>query len=139
MASFPAPLTRYLVHGEFETYLDETQANFLVNHCWLQDLLRTHAESSWPDMLNTPLLNAAKQCHATSFMKCEPYQTSVVFYPAVAAAVAAGIMRIEDYVRLDPNAIYEMKKIREFDRDWFGAAYSYFVSVYAKMNKENEA
>lgn len=132
VASFPAPLTRYLVHDEFETYLDETQAKFLVNNCWLQDLLRTHAESSWPDMLNLPLLNAAKQCHATSFMKCEPYQTSVVFYPAVAAAVAAGIMRIEDYVRLEPNAIYEMKKIREFDRDWFGAAYSYFVSVYAK-------
>lgn len=65
VASFPAPLTRYLVHDEFETYLDETQAKFLVNHCWLQDLLRTHAESSWPDMLNTALLNAAKQCHAT--------------------------------------------------------------------------
>lgn len=139
VASFPAPLTRYLVHGEFETYLDETQAKLLVNQCWLQDLLRTHSESSWPDMLNTPLLNAAKQCRATSFIKCEPYQSSVVFYPAVTAAIAAGILHLDDFVRIEPNAIYEMKKIREFDRDWFSAAYSYFASLYERMNKENNA
>jgi hypothetical protein len=86
-------------------------------------------------MLNTSFLKAARACKAVGFMECEPYQTSAVYYPAVCAAIAMGMVQIEDYVRVDANAIYEMKKLRDFDRDWFSAAFSYFVSAYENQNK----
>lgn len=135
VSSFPDPFAHYLVQGEFETVLEVAQAKVLVNQCWLQDLRRIHADSKWPDMLNTSFLKAARACKAVGFMECEPYQTSAVYYPAICAAIAMGMMQIEDYVRVDANAIYEMKKLRDFDRDWFSAAFSYFVSAYENQNK----
>lgn len=137
VSSFPTPLAHYLVHGEFETILEDTQAKVFVNQCWLQDLRRTHADSTWPDMLNASFLKAARACKACEFMECEPYQTSVVYYPAISAAIAVGMIQVEDYVRMDTNVIYEMKKLRDFDRDWFSAAFSYFVSAYESKNKRN--
>lgn len=137
VSSFPEPLAHYLVHGEFETVLEVAQAKVLVNQCWLQDLRRAHADSTWPDMLNISFLKAARACKVSEFMECEPYQTSVVYYPAICAAIAVGMIRVEDYVRMDTNAIYEMKKLRDFDRDWFSAAFSYFVSAYENLNKGN--
>ncbi|GAB2922278.1 STY4851/ECs_5259 family protein [Rheinheimera gaetbuli] len=142
VSSFPAPFAHFLIHNRFENKLSITQAEFAFKQCWLQDLKRTNSElepNDWPILLNGALKKAISNCEVNGLLDCEYHQSSVVYYPAISAAVAAGIMRIEDYVRLDPNAIYEMKKIREFDRDWFGAAYSYFVSLYEKMNKENEA
>ena len=110
----------------------------LVNQCWLQDLRRVHADSKWPDMLNTPLLKAARATKAIEFMECEYYQTSVVYYPAICAAIAMGEIKVEDYIRMDTNAIYEMKKLRDFDRDWFSSAFSYFASAYQNQKKGNE-
>lgn len=134
--SFPEPLVHFLVHNHFKETLPTPVALHLVNKVWLQKLLQDHADERWPDLLNKEISYSATQISIDSMVQCQSYQRAVVFYPALAAAIAAGIISSEQFIQLNPNTIFELKKLRDFDRDWFSSTYCFFASHFNSNTSE---
>lgn len=139
--------------GQAIPALSDTVANWLINESkpqsipepliqmavdnWYQDLLRVHCEDSqWPIEYGDELKQCCTNMQLLSFdLKINArYQTGVVYLPLFAAAVASGV--VPNLINKFPKeAIFHLRKLRDFDREWFEPMYRCFISYFANTNK----
>ncbi|WP_318454131.1 STY4851/ECs_5259 family protein [Photobacterium leiognathi] len=153
-------ILKTVIHGHIEKLgqvipaLSDTVVNWLINESkpqsmpepliqmavdnWYQDLLRVHCEDcQWPIEYGDEL----KQCcinmpllpfHLNTNAK---YQTGVVYLPLFAAAVASGVVPSLMINQFPKEAIFHLRKLRDFDREWFEPMYRCFISYFANTNQ----
>lgn len=94
-------------------------------HTWYQSVLHNHTEESWPDdfgnrlyrwhsLLDKPLI---------SLDTVLTYRNAVVYLPVYLAAVAAGLEPFETLFSHEPETIFYLRRIRDFDTEWFSSIY----------------
>ncbi|MCL1143230.1 STY4851/ECs_5259 family protein [Shewanella gaetbuli] len=103
---------------------------------WLQDLLRDHSEDElWPDTDGYELKrwyekNSLEQIDIDSL---HSFQNSVIYLPIFLAAVSSGKARLNDVYDDSANAIFKLKKVRDFDPNWFATMYAYHVIKFSDL------
>lgn len=105
---------------------------------WYQDLLHLHSEDNqWPTEYGDELQQWSLN------MKLSPinmnvnvgYQVGVVYLPLFAAAVASGVVPRVISDNLPKDAIFHLRKLRDFDREWFEPMYRCFIAYFAHQIK----
>ena len=109
-----------------------------TSEIWFQDLLHQHSEDNqWP----TEYGNELKQwCINLNLLPCElkvnvNFQAGVVYLPLFAAAMASGLIPSVISDNLPKDAIFHLRKLRDFDREWFEPMYSGFINYFAHQAK----
>lgn len=109
-----------------------------TSEIWFQELLHQHSEDNqWP----TEYGNELKQwCNNLQVLPCElkvnvNFQTGVVYLPLFAAAMASGLIPSVISDNLPKDAIFHLRKLRDFDREWFEPMYSGFINYFAHQAK----
>lgn len=104
---------------------------FLVGG-WYQGLLQQHAEHRWPEGLSHLLPVILDQPAFTGLLRFFPlrnrFQSSVVLLPLFMALVATGKLQLE---QLGPDLAaiaYRIRRIRDFDHDWYIPLFSALVT-----------
>lgn len=100
---------------------------------WYQELLRQHSEDN-----HWPVEYGEKLSHWCSELKLLPFelkvnagfQKSVVFLPLFAAAMACGKIPEHIFSELPPESIFYLRKLRDFDHEWFEPAYRCFIAYF---------
>lgn len=89
------------------------------------DLLGRHAsDEPWPEMHGVvSALEKYTLSERNDFKNLPPYQFSVRYAPFLAATIAFGAD-----MKVDPEFIYELRSVREFDTDWFDMAYNWDIT-----------
>ncbi len=100
---------------------------------WYQDLLRQHSEDNhWPVEYGDQLYQWCTELALApfEFKVSASFQTSVVYLPLFAAAMACG--RIPENVSsaLPSESVFYLRKLRDFDHEWFEPAYRCFVTYF---------
>ncbi len=100
---------------------------------WYQELMRTHQDNNrWPTEYSSELFTWYEN-HKEDSVKinvCRGYQKSVVFLPMFAAAVVSGQAQMADIFEDNPKNRFAIRKIAEFDRQWFLPVYQYCLETY---------
>jgi hypothetical protein len=103
---------------------------------WFQDLRREHCENfDWPDDHKIELEN---WYHAQTYINSNMTtfnkdQNSVVYLPVFLAAVAANKVKINDIFEESSKSSFAMKKIRDFDQNWFSSIYAYHLFKFSAL------
>lgn len=127
-------------NGALKNYIskDEPLQKFssnLVEHLigsWMQDLVRTRAESTWPE-LSTGLLKSwcrenVKEINVDELLYGAAYQSDVKVFPIFAAYVSTGLAEISDVFTDTKDELFLMHRMREFHPDWFNSMFSLVLS-----------
>ena len=101
---------------------------------WFQRLLQQHADDDrWPQEYGRELKQRCSDLNMPFQLKVNhAYQSGVVFLPAYAAAVATGVITVDEVNQLSADAIFHFRKLSDFDREWFDPMYRYFVAHFFK-------
>lgn len=105
--------------------------NMLIND-WYQDLMRTHQDNNrWPADYSSELFRWYESLNEkiAKINVCRGYQKSVVCLPIFAAAVVSGNANLMDVFEDAPMARFTIRKIAEFDRQWFFPVYHYCLEA----------
>ncbi|AFT94988.1 hypothetical protein AMBAS45_07565 [Alteromonas macleodii str. 'Balearic Sea AD45'] len=114
-----------------EAQLTEQEMFKVIDIAMKQPLLRNHKDSDWPSF-QFPLLSEG----LSHRIRCDlPHHASVINYPLIAAAIAAG------YVETNPNKLsakmkFEIKQVKMFAPDWFSAVYAFGIGYYSDCKEE---
>lgn len=130
-------VVRYLVNDEITSRIP-LESMLQTSEIWFQDLLHQHSEDNqWP----TEYGNELKQwCINLNLLPCElkvnvNFQAGVVYLPLFAAAMASGLIPSVISDNLPKDAIFHLRKLRDFDREWFEPMYSGFINYFAHQAK----
>ena len=94
-----------------------------------QELLNRHADDIWPSDLFSNWFNRAESLpdEIKDIWYIEPpgthYRSSVINAPALAAISAACGIKVER------SLVYEIRRLRSFDEEWFNYAYSFMLAI----------
>ncbi|PVZ64545.1 hypothetical protein DC094_19740 [Pelagibaculum spongiae] len=106
----------------------------VVLSAWHMTLIRQRSEAKWPEYAATSLqrwyLQYAQKL--VRFPSINDHQRSVIYLPVFAAAVTCGQARVSDVFINDADAVFFMRQVRDFDREWFDSLYQYCVINYLK-------
>lgn len=100
---------------------------------WYQDLMRTHQENNrWPADYSNELFKWYENLagDTVKINVCRGYQKSVVCLPIFAAAVVSGQAEMTDIFEDSPKTRFSIRKIAEFDRQWFLPVYQYCLEAH---------
>ncbi|MEH0666021.1 hypothetical protein H4F18_06875 [Vibrio scophthalmi] len=101
---------------------------------WYQSLLHTHSEDNdWPTEFGQELRVWCQNLNLIpfDFKPNASFQSGVVYWPIVAAAMACEKVPKELLATLPVEAIFHLRKLRDFDRDWFEPVYRLFITLFA--------
>ncbi|MGL5336949.1 MAG: STY4851/ECs_5259 family protein, partial [Enterovibrio sp.] len=108
----------------------------LMKDAWYQDLLRMHSEDEqWPTEYAEELKLWCSNIERLPFeiRVNMSYQTGVVYLPLFTAAVTLDFVPIHVLKQLPKDAIFHLRKLRDFDRNWFEPMYRYFIAYFANQ------
>ncbi|HFQ5206916.1 TPA: STY4851/ECs_5259 family protein [Vibrio vulnificus] len=114
--AIPAPMAQAMLHG------------------WYQSLLHTHSEDNdWPTEFGHEFRMWCQNLTLIpfDFKPNAGFQSGVVYWPIVAAAIACKKVPNELLATLPVEAIFHLRKLRDFDRDWFEPVYRLFITILA--------
>ena len=108
--------------------------NVLTDHLRYakQDLVNEHTQDRWPigwyiqdwlGQVESVIPNEVKKVLRSEYMEGQKYQFSVINAPIVTAISAACGIDVQRPL------IYELRRLRNFDEQWFDVAYSCFLSI----------
>ncbi|MEZ8946214.1 STY4851/ECs_5259 family protein [Vibrio sp. 10N.247.311.12] len=116
--NIPAPITQVMLQG------------------WYQDLLHTHCEDDeWPTEFGQELSMWCQNLKLIpfDFKPNAGFQSGVVYWPIFAAAIACGRVPKEVLEAFPVEAIFHLRKLRDFDREWFEPVYRLFVTIFSNL------
>lgn len=134
LPSYPVEIIEHLKGKKLTPRLPLTLEKEVLNETWLQELARDHAESDWPN-LQQKLIEEAMHLLTEARAIVSPLhfrQTSVVYYPVIAAAIATKKINFEQVFSTDSAITFAFKQARDFEPVWFSSMYSYFVSYFTQ-------
>ncbi|MGL5665284.1 MAG: STY4851/ECs_5259 family protein, partial [Shewanella sp.] len=108
-----------------------------MSELWYQDLLRTHSEDNqWPIEYGEDLKQCCTKLNLLPFdLNINVnYQAGVVYLPLFVAAVALDFVPEAISKQLPKDAIFHLRKLRDFDRDWFEPMYRCFIAYFANQS-----
>jgi hypothetical protein len=131
--SFPSGVIEILKGNSSIQNFPLNQAKTMINHIWLQDLLREQSDADWPTDLKYEIQQATNQLEELNDLINiqQSWQSSVVFYPVVAAAISVGRLTFSDVFRSDSQTTFSLKRLRDFDSKWFSSIFNCCVSYLA--------
>ncbi|WP_219930873.1 STY4851/ECs_5259 family protein [Vibrio albus] len=100
---------------------------------WYQDLLRQHSEDNhWPVEYGEQLCQWCTELSLVPFQfkVSANFQTSVVYLPLFSAAMACGKIPENVINALPTESVFYLRKLRDFDHEWFEPAYRCFVTYF---------
>ncbi|WP_241790468.1 STY4851/ECs_5259 family protein [Vibrio genomosp. F10] len=118
--NIPAPIIQIMLQG------------------WYQDLLHTHSEDDeWPTEFGQELSMWCQNLKLLpfDFKPNAGFQSGVVYWPIFAAAIACGKVPKELLEHFPVEAVFHLRKLRDFDRDWFEPVYRLFVTIFSNLAK----
>ncbi|QUM81406.1 hypothetical protein HWV01_14485 [Moritella sp. 5] len=135
----PAYSNEYLVYlttGKMPAPYPAAFMQHVVQNEWYQSLLHKHSHGSeWPNQLGNKLqswfMNYAD--FPIDIKTHNNFHNSVVYFPVFAAAVAAGVVDAESVFNAGPQAVFQLRLQRDFDREWFESLYCY--ALFQFLNK----
>ncbi len=95
--------------------------------------MRTHQENNrWPAEYSNELFKWYENLEGdiVTINVCRGYQKSVVCLPIFAAAVVSGQADMSDIFEDSPKTRFSIRKIAEFDRQWFLPVYQYCLEAH---------
>lgn len=134
LPSYPGEIIEHLKGKKLTSRLPLPLENKVLNEKWLQELAQDHAESNWPNS-KQKLIEEAMRLLTDARAIVSPLhyrQTSVVYYPVIAAAIATKKVNFEDVFSTDQTITFAFKQMRDFEPVWFSSMYSYFVSYFTQ-------
>ena len=105
---------------------------------WYQDLLHLHSEDNqWPTEYGDELQqwSVNMELSPINMNVNVGYQVGVVYLPLFAAAVASGVVPRVISDNLPKDAIFHLRKLRDFDREWFEPMYRCFIAYFSHQIK----
>lgn len=131
--SYPAEAIELIKGKSVEQRLSAQQAKMIINTMWLQDLIRDNSDADWPIDLKYEIDKAVSGLDdLKSLINIQnSWQYSVVLYPLVAAAISAGKLEFADIFSTDSQTTFSLKRLRDFDLNWFSSMFSYGVSYFS--------
>lgn len=132
-----AEISDFLLHNESFKPLPAVVMETIIqieDKSWFQRLLQQHADDDrWPQEYGRELKQRCSDLNMPFQLKVNhAYQSGVVFLPAYAAAVATGVITVDEVNLLSADAIFHFRKLSDFDREWFDPMYRYFVAHFFK-------
>jgi hypothetical protein len=103
---------------------------------WLQDLLRDHSENDvWPDSEGYELKEwyQKNSIDNIEIESLHSFQNSVIYLPIFLAAVSSGKAVLSDVYDESTNAIFKLKKVRDFDPNWFASMYTFHLLTFSEL------
>tara|TARA_R110000822_G_scaffold191315_1_gene330004 strand:- start:19448 stop:22744 length:3297 start_codon:yes stop_codon:yes gene_type:complete len=134
LPSYPVEIIEHLKGKKLAPRLPLPLEKEVLNEKWLQELARDHAESDWPNS-QQKLIEEAMRLLTDARAIVSPLhfrQTSVVYYPVIAAAIATKKVNFEQVFSPDSAITFAFKQLRDFEPVWFSSMYSYFVSYFTQ-------
>lgn len=98
-----------------------------------QFMLHQHAEAvHWPDYYSAEISQICLQNNLLPFALpvFKGYHTGVVYLPLFAAAIASGRLPIEIFDQFPSDFVFHIRKLRDFDLEWFEYLYSCYVAYF---------
>ena len=107
---------------------------------WYMELIRGRSEALWPEYGGVRLHAwHAKLNNSVIFFDVEmSYRYAVVYLPVFAAAVARGQAKLSDVFDEVSEAVFYLRQVRDFDREWFNVIYQQSL-LRGVMNKQGGA
>ncbi|MGI2155595.1 STY4851/ECs_5259 family protein [Shewanella baltica] len=134
---FSEELVSYLITNKIDPKLKlPLPIMNIAGQDWLQDLLREHSENDvWPDSEGYELSkwyqnNSLGQIDINSLHN---FQNSVIYLPVFLAAVSTGKANLSDIYDSSSNAIFKLKKVRDFDPNWFASMYTFHLLTFSEL------
>lgn len=134
LPTYPVEIIEHLKGKKLAPRLPLPLEKQVLNETWLQELARDHAESDWPNS-QQKLIEEAMRLLTEARAIVGPLhfrQTSVVYYPVIAAAIATKKVNFEQVFSTDSAITFAFKQLRDFEPVWFSSMYSYFVSYFTQ-------
>ncbi len=134
LPTYPVEIIEHLKGKKLAPRLPLPLEKEVLNEKWLQELARDHAESDWPNS-QQQLIEEAMRLLTDARAIVSPLhfrQTSVVYYPVIAAAIATKKVNFEQVFSTDSAITFAFKQLRDFEPVWFSSMYSYFVSYFTQ-------
>ncbi len=104
---------------------------------WYTELLRDRSEATWPDF-GSRRLAEWHQHFEPKILNIEPahaHHRAVMYCPVFAAAVAADKVTVEQVFVDKPEAIFLLRRIRDFDTRWFEAVYRFSLAALCSQGE----
>jgi hypothetical protein len=101
---------------------------------WYQDLLHTHCEDNdWPTEMGNELKHWCQHLDLLpfEFTVNRPFQSGVIYWPIFAAALASNRVPSEISNDFLSGTIFHLRKLRDFDHDWFEPVFRLFINYFA--------
>ena len=134
LPTYPVEIIEHLKGKKLATRLPLSLEKEVLNETWLQELARDHAESDWPNSQQKFIEEAMRLLTEARAIVSPLHfrQTSVVYYPVIAAAIATKKINFEQVFSTDSAITFAFKQLRDFEPVWFSSMYSYFVSYFTQ-------
>ncbi|WP_208846065.1 STY4851/ECs_5259 family protein [Aliivibrio finisterrensis] len=113
----------------------------LIQHMsegWFQELLHLHSEdNSWPTEYSAELKQCCTNLNLLPFdLKVNvSFQMGVVYLPLFAAAMTSDLIPSVVCNSLPTDSVFHLRKLRDFDREWFESMYRCFINYFANNSK----
>jgi hypothetical protein len=134
LPTYPVEIIAHLKGASLGPRLPLSLEKNVLNNKWLQELVRDHAESEWPNSQQQRIEDCMRLLTDVREIVSPLHyrQTSVVFYPVIAAAIATEKVSFEQFFTSDSSITFTLKQLRDFEPVWFSSMYSYFVSYFTQ-------
>lgn len=131
--SFPVEVIERIKDGSQVQLFSFQQAKAIINGHWLQDLIREQSDANWPTDLQDEILRGVGSLGELKDLINIPnsWQSSVVLFPMVSAAISVGTLNFDRTFKNEIQTTFALKKLRDFDLQWFTTIFSLTVSMLA--------
>lgn len=109
-----------------------------VLHGWYLELIRERSEAQWPEFGGKRLERwyNSQSDSVIAFRSDMDYRNAVLYLPVFAAAVACGKAQFTDVFTDGVEAIFFLRRVRDFDSKWFNSIYQYcLLNSVMEMHK----
>lgn len=104
---------------------------------WYKDLLRDRSEAQWPEFGSRRLTKWHEEVAAPilTFEPAHRHHQAVVYFPVFAAAVASDRVALNTVFDDRSEAIFLLRRVRDFDTHWFEAVYQFSLAAITSQGK----
>lgn len=102
---------------------------------WYKDLIRHRSEAQWSEFGSRRLSewHGNFQLPILTFQPAHLHHRATVFFPMFAAAVASGRVQLSTVFDDRAEAIFLLRRARDFDTQWFESVYRYSLATIASQ------
>ncbi len=101
-----------------------------------QHLRQLHKSDKWPEVEHSRSLEVWYQKLNNKPLNLNidiRHQGSVIIFPVFAAALAIGMEKQDEVIKLTSYGKFLCRKVIEFDRNWFNSVYLYCLSYFSAI------